>query len=129
MTDRSDDFPESLWCVTAADLTGDASDNIFYTASELPREDYDRFLEDSFPDANVEVGDAEQHEGGTIYSYCFEPDDQSLALPGCGADWVHEDADIAIGLNYTTDEGDPQAAIDALQDLLPDMVDALADEA
>jgi hypothetical protein len=128
MSERFDDFPESLWCVSSADLTTDATDNIIYTASELPRDDYDRFLEDSFPEANVEVGDEQDHKGGTIYPYCFEPDDESLALPGCGADWVHEDADIAIGLNYTTDEGDADAAVDALEELLPDLVEALADE-
>jgi hypothetical protein len=41
---------------------------------------------------------------------------------------VHEDADVAIGLNYTTDDDDPEAAIDALEELLADMVDGLAEE-
>lgn len=130
MSDHSDDLPESLWCVAGTDLSGDAAtDNIVYTASELPRDDYDRFLEDSFPDGNVEVGDAQEYKGGTIYPYCFDPEDESVGLPGCGADWVDESDDIAIGLNYTTDDGDPEAAVEALKGLLPDLVDALAEQA
>lgn len=129
ISERFDEFPEALWCVTAAEGTADPAENIVYTASELPRDDYDRFLQDSYPNGEVEVGDAQDHEGGTIYPYCFEPDDESLALPGCGADWVVEDADITIGLNYSTDNGNPEAAVEALEELLPDLVEALAEEA
>lgn len=127
MSERFEDFPESLWCVSTAELTADAAENIVYTASELPRDDYDRFLEDSFTNGDLEVGDAQDHDGGTIYPYCFELD-ESAGVSGCGADWVDEDADIAIGLNYSTDEGDPEAAVDALEELLPDLVNALAEE-
>jgi len=31
--------------------------------------------------------------------------------------------------SYTTDDGDPESAVDALKDLLPDLVDALAEHA
>ena len=130
MSDRDDDFPESVWCVGDADRNDLGADNIAYTASELPDGDYERFLDDSVPSGSVEVGDPVDFKGGTIYPYCYEPaDDDASGRPGCGADWVDESDDIAIGLSYTTDDGDPEPAVDALKDLLPDLVDALAEHA
>jgi hypothetical protein len=126
---RTDDLPESLWCIAGADLSlGSDGDIIAFSAGELPRGDYDRFLEDSFPGGNVEVDDPQDHKGGTIYPYCFDPDDESLGAPGCGADWVDEDAGIAVGLNATNGDDDPDAAVDALQELLPDLVEALDEQ-
>jgi hypothetical protein len=131
ISDRTDDLPESLWCVAGADLSlGTDGDTFAFTASRLPDDDYDRYLEDiALPEGNVELGDLQQYRGGTIYPYCFEPDDESLGSPGCGADWVAEDDDIVVGLSYTSGDADADAAVDALKDVLPDLVDELADQA
>lgn len=131
LIEETDDFPESLLCTQLiADPTGvRGTTGVSYYAGDLPRGDYEKFLEDdSFSDATVRVEDTADLKGGTLYPYCTEPDSAGVA-PTCGADWVDDDNDVVVGLYLLGDRVNADDAVVALQVLLPKMVEALADQA
>lgn len=132
--EESEDYPAATWCyqtesnpLETFDFTG-----LTLTAGELPRGDWQDFIEDAYAAAggDATLGDPQGFRGGTIYPFCVEPDDEDFGPgPTCGADWVHEEAGISVGLSYSTDDDDPAAAAEALQQLLPTMVESLAGQA
>lgn len=123
-----DDVPESISCVLAtdADVSGDVAAMYIY-AHPRDRGDYADQLEESESTADVTVEDPYSHKGGEVYPYCV--DDQEAESQGCGADWVDDDSEIALGLVLIGDDVETEDASEALKLVLPDLVDNLASEA
>lgn len=131
MIEKTDDFPETALCTQLIDDPGDVRgpSGVTYFAGDLPRGDYEKFLEDNtFTNAKVRVEDTSDLKGGTVYPYCTEPDSADT-VPICGADWVDEDDGIVVGVNLSGDRLNSDSAVAALEQLLPKMVPALADQA
>lgn len=122
--------PALVWCRQTAILAPGSEGptlGLSIDAGDLPRGDWEDFIEDSAGDeVDLEFDDPEDFRGGVIHSYCGESPDGGIA---CGADWVHEDSDVVVGLSHTTDDDDPEPAVEALKQLLPDLVESLAAQA
>ena len=87
---------------------------------------YEEQLEGVFADLDLRLEATEDHRGGTIQQFCVEDDE---GADGCGADWVSDEHDLAVGI-YVEGDGDDVASTavaGVLEDLLPGMVEQLAE--
>lgn len=88
-----------------------------------PVGEYDDFLLAAFDNESTALGAVSEWRGGEVHPYCVSAADEQ-GQTGCGADWVHDDAQVAVGV-YLAGERDQATAIRALEATLPEVVAAL----
>lgn len=123
-TEDLQDGDPGVACIASEDQDEVSGAGLYTYASATRSGDHARVLEDLFDGDDVTVEDPEGYRGGEIYAYCVDPDSDSEADPGCGADWVGEE--ISVGLYLEGLDADAEVSADVLRDLISDMVDALA---
>lgn len=119
-------FPAGVFCnaFAAADaaLTSGAV-AVSLSVTMTPVGDYEDFLRAAFDNESTELGDVIGLRGAQVYPYCVMAADEQ-GQTGCGADWVHDEAQVAVGV-YLAGERDEAAAVRALEATLPEVVVAL----
>lgn len=119
---------EGVGCSSSSD-DGGALLSVFGTS--VPPGSYLGSLDDLYPDGEVTAEDPRDFRGGDLVAYCVEQvaesDPEVADVEGCGVDWVAADDDLIIGLWAQNLGGDVDELVPVFEDLLPDMVDALAE--
>jgi hypothetical protein len=123
---ESDSFPAGVFCnaFAAADapLTSGAV-AVSLSVTMTPLGGYGEFLLGVFDNESTELGGVVEFREGLVHPYCVTAADEQ-GQTGCGADWVDEEAQVAVGI-YLAGERDEAAAVRALEAVLPEVVEAL----
>jgi hypothetical protein len=119
-------FPAGVFCnaFAAADapLTSGAI-AVSLSVTMTPLGAYEDFLLGTFDNESTELGSVVEFRNGEVHPYCLSAADEE-GQTGCGADWVHDEAQVAVGV-YLAGERDESAAVAALEATLPEVVEAL----
>lgn len=119
-------FPAGVFCnvfaVEDAPLTRGAV-AVSLSVTLTPLGDYDDFLLGAFDNETTDLGGLVGFRGGQVHPYCLTAADEE-GQTGCGADWVHDEAQVAVGV-YLAGERDEAAAVRAVKAALPEVVEAL----
>jgi hypothetical protein len=123
---ETDAFPAGVFCnaFAAADapLTSGAV-AVSLSVTMTPLGEYSTFLLQTFDNESTDLGAMVEMRGGVVYPYCVTAADDE-GQTGCGADWVHDDAQVAVGV-YLAGGRDEAVAVAALEATLPEVVAAL----
>lgn len=119
-------FPAGVFCnvfaVDDAPLTRGAV-AVSLSVTMTPLGDYDDFLLGAFDNETTDLGGLVDFRGGQVHPYCLAAADEQ-GQTGCGADWVHDEAQVAVGV-YLAGERDEAVAVSAVKAVLPEVVEAL----
>jgi hypothetical protein len=93
-------------------------------AARAPVGGREESLERGLPGGDLTIeGEPERHHDGTVLRFCWQvPEERRL----CAAEWVHDQADLAISL-YTSADRTSDEVSEALNDLLPEIIGSLAE--
>jgi hypothetical protein len=119
-------FPAGVFCnaFAAEDaplVSGAVAVSLSVTMTPLGS--YGEFLLSVFDNESTELGGVVEYRQGVVHPYCVTAADEQ-GQTGCGADWVHDEAQVAVGV-YLAGERDETAAVRALEATLPEVVEAL----
>ncbi len=119
-------FPAGVFCNVFASAEAPLTSGavaVSLSVTMTPLGGYGDFLLGVFENETTDLGGVVEFRGGQVHPYCLTAADEQ-GQTGCGADWVHDEAQVAVGV-YLAGERDEAAAVRAMEAVLPEVVAAL----
>jgi hypothetical protein len=119
-------FPAGVFCNAFASADAPLTSGavaVSLSVTMTPLGGYGEFLVTAFENESTDLGGVVEFRGGQVHPYCLTAADEQ-GQTGCGADWVHDEAQVAVGV-YLAGERDEVDAVRALEATLPEVVAAL----